>query len=541
MIRFTTIALMIAAVLVISSCGGGSSAQSPPPLVSVVVTPATTTVFQGATATFKARVTGLDDQAVTWSIADGGMGTIDSNGIYTAPQDTFGGPFFVVATSHAVPNAKGTAAVTVSPPKVTISPATVTLSPSGAQTFTATVGGLTDTTVTWTVQEAGGGAINGAGFYTAPLTQGFYHVVATSVADPTVSTSAIIAVTSSSARFTPTGNMQVARVVHTATLLGDGRVLMAGSRIRVSKFCDGGVSSAELYDLAKDTFAPTGTMTAPRYDHTATVLQNGKVLVTGGFGIDGDCEDDGLPVLNNADLYDPSTGVFKATSNNMVSAHQGHTATLLSSGKVLIVGGGDGVNPGSKTAELYDPGAGLFTATGSMATPRVDQSATLLVNGKVLIVGGVDTTNLNSPKPTASAELYDPATGSFSPTNSMGAARDGHSATVLADGRVLMTGGTNDLSAEVYDPVSGFFSPTGNMLRPRMNHTATLLSNGDVLVAGGSNSDGVEPTAELYDPITGSFSPAASMETGRSSHTATLLQNGAVLVAGDGSTAELYH
>ncbi len=179
---------------------------------------------------------------------------------------------------------------------------------------------------------------------------------------------------------------------------------------------------------------------------------------------------------------------------------------------------------------------------------RFLHTATLLQNGKVLIVGGI---LLSSSDPAATAEVYDQATGIFAMTGAMATAREQHTATLLADGRVLIAGGTTstgtgDLhptaTAEVYDPSTGSFSVTGSMAEARSLHTATLLPNEEVLVAGGGDDNS---TAEVYDPTTGSFSITGGMEIGRSGHTATLLPNGSVLVAGGGiflglASAELY-
>jgi hypothetical protein len=481
-------------------------------------------------------------------------GTIDGTGLYTAPQNA-DGTFHVVATSQADATAQGIAAVNVPVPAVAISPATATLAPGGSQTFTSTVTGLPDTGVGWTVQESAGGIVTSAGIYTAPSALGFFHVVATSLADTAFSSTATITVTTSSSRFTPTGDMQNGRGLHTATLLTNGKVLMAGGAEATGEhrmICIVGITSAELFDPISGSFIATGSMTTLRYAHTATLLQTGEVLILGGFGGLGgvDCEDAGPePAQNNAELFDSATGSFKATGK-MVVGRGGHTATLLADGKVLIVGGGDQGGGGSygtgyASAEVYDASSGVFSATGNMSEARFGHTATLLADGKVLIVGGLASQSSN---PTASAELYDPATGLFSPTGMMATPRRGHTATLLADGRVLITGGVSIINgqsgatstAEIYDSGAGSFSLTSPMGTTRSEHTATQLPNGMVLVTGGGS-----PTAELYDPSTSLFSPTGSMETDRSGHSATLLQNGMVLVAGGGprpplASAELY-
>jgi WD40 repeat protein len=393
------------------------------------------------------------------------------------------------------------------------------------------VRGLANTQLTWSVQEVSGGSVSAAGFYNAPQSTGFYHVVATSVVDASVTASATITVTTLTGRFMPTGSMRSGHDLHTGTLLVNGKVLIAGGAInKGDPYCPNGMASAELYDWAVGSFSQTGSMASPRYAHTATSLLNGEVLVTGGIPSGIDCEDLGTPAVNSAELYDPSHGSF-TTTGSMMELRVWHTATLLTDGKVLVAGGTDGNLSTSKTAELYDPKTGAFSSTGDMSIHRSSHTATLLANGKVLIAGG----------PTAKAEIYDPGTRTFSPTGSMTAARAGHTATLLATGRVLITGGSELATAEVYDPTTGSFAPTGSMGQARSSHTATLLSDGSVLIAGGGDS-----TAEIYNPSTGSFTPTGGMEIGRAGHTATLLPNGKVLVAGGGdshhplATAELY-
>jgi hypothetical protein len=279
------------------------------------------------------------------------------------------------------------------------------------------------------------------------------------------------------------------------------------------------------------TFAATGGMTVGRTGHVATLLPSGRVLLAGGGGDSGH--------LASAELYDPATGAF-AVTGSMNSPRRYATATLLPSGLVLVAGG-EGVVSGASlaSAELYNPATGTFTATGSMATPRKYATATLLPNGFVLVAGGWNANASGSGPILASAELYNPATGSFTATGTMAMSHEFHAATLLSTGRVLISGG--DLvgsGAELYDPVTGTFTLTGNMITPRMTHTATRLPSGLVLIAGGQNSNsGPQRGAEIYDPITETFTATGSMTSERDYFTATLLPNGLVLVAGGADTA----
>jgi WD40 repeat protein len=334
-------------------------------------------------------------------------------------------------------------------------------------------------------------------------------------------------------------------------LLPDNKVLVAyGSNSSSYTEATGyvGLSSIEVYDPGTGTFTEiVGEDGAGIFGHTATLLPNGKILLAGGF-VNSVWDYGGSASDNGASLYDSTTGVFSGTGN--MTANRGdHTATLLANGKVLIAGGADQdpTGTGLASAELYDPSTGTFTQTGSMAVGRYLHTATLLQSGKVLIVGGAIT---SASDPVATAEVYDPATGAFTMTGAMATARERHTATLLADGRVLIAGGTTSAgtadssptaTVEIYDPSTGSFSVTGSMAEARTFHTATLLPNGKVLVAGGDENS----TAEVYDPATGYFSITGGMEIGRSGHTATLLPNGSVLVAGGGifaglASAELY-
>jgi hypothetical protein len=271
--------------------------------------------------------------------------------------------------------------------------------------------------------------------------------------------------------------MQHGRGFYTATLLNYGRVLVSGGSTKsVDPICLGGISAAELYNPDLGSFAATGSMSTPRYAHTATLLPSGKVLIAGGFDSppDLDCFD-GEPALSSAELFDPLSNTFQPTGS-MLLGRGGHTSTLLPNGKVLISGGGDnGGGPlpfygtASKSAELYDPSTGKFISAGNMGEARLGHTATLLPNGKVLIVGG---TPSSLAQAMITAEIYDPTTGAFTSTGSMATPRAGHTATMLSNGIVLITGGYTDFNngvftpsstAELYDPLTGRFSPTTPM------------------------------------------------------------------------------
>ncbi len=361
------------------------------------------------------------------------------------------------------------------------------------------------------------------------------------------SPSAVAAAPSTAPTATPTGLMTAERAGQTATLLADGRVLIAGGvgSIKQSNLILEGeaVATAELFDPKTGTFSVTGSMGVPRVNQTATLLADGRVLIAGGYF--------NSEALASAELYDPKTGTFSPTGSMSVPRGQ-HTATLLADGRVLIAGGDDAAHA-SATAEIFDPKTGTFSATGPMTTARTGASATLLSDGRVLITGGTgpyaaSPQYAGSPD-LASAELYDPKTGTFSATGSMTAARFQQTATLLSDGRVLIAGGCDNngdglTSAELYEPKTGTFSATGSMTAARFQQTATLLSDGRVLIAGGFAGGGLaaggygasvvasHATAELYDPATGRFKATGSMSIPRAGHTATLLSDGRVLVAG---------
>ncbi len=318
-----------------------------------------------------------------------------------------------------------------------------------------------------------------------------------------------------------TGAMAGVRELHTATLLPEGKVLVAGgSRLNV-----GAIASAELYDPVKGTWSMARYMSVSRHSHSATFLTNGKVLVSSGHG---------SAALSSSELYDPATDAWR-TITSAPLARYSFGSVLLPTGKVLFVGGYDSVSY-SSAAHVYDPvqGAlqGEWTSSDAMAPGRYGYSATLLPNGKVLVAGGQNTFTALS-----SAQLYEPTTGTWVATGSLSSERTGHTATLLPNGKVLVTGGKDRAgvelrTAELYDSVSGTWSTTNSLSVARYGHTATLLHGGKVLVSGGRNGAGFIVAAELYDPAAGTWSAAGSFVTSRANHTATVLDSGKVLVTG---------
>jgi hypothetical protein len=315
----------------------------------------------------------------------------------------------------------------------------------------------------------------------------------------------------------PAAPMLEPRSGQTATLLPDGKVLIAGGMRRNQDF----YKSSELYDPATGKFQATGEMSVGRVGHIAALLRSGKVLIAGGWV--------GQGGTDSAELYDPATGKFTVIAKMTVRRGR-PSATVLTDGDVLIAGGEGRTNESLASAEIFHVNTFSFQATGSMHHARVSHTATLLNDGHVLIAGGY------AGDVSSSAEVYDPKTDSFTETGSLGTARCKHTAGLLPDGRVLIAGGSdsrgwsgNLSSAEIFDPHTGKFTTASSMndSRFKLPDEAVQLASGKLLVAGGSRE------VEVFDPATGKFDVASGQMNDKWHFMSeTKLRDGSVLLAG---------
>jgi N-acetylneuraminic acid mutarotase len=303
--------------------------------------------------------------------------------------------------------------------------------------------------------------------------------------------------------WTATAGLRVARFTPSTTLLADGRVLVAGGWNSQSEY----LTSAEIYNPQTGTWTSTGSMNHRRGHHTGTLLPNGNVLVTGGIDVF-------ASVTATTEVYNPDTGAWTLTGP-MSSGRSDYLCTLLADGKVLVAGGFAAHGLYLTNSELYDPNTKNWTNTGPLNVARTanrigHSTATLLANGQVLAAGG-NVYQVNANGTLTSAELFDPASGTWTMTSSLPGPRSDHSATLLLDGKVLVAGGTDGTpntylsSALLYDPADGSWTTRTSLLAAHEDQGATLLPNGTVLVMGGNDTTGF-PTAiaEVYDPGLGS-------------------------------------
>jgi hypothetical protein len=320
-------------------------------------------------------------------------------------------------------------------------------------------------------------------------------------------------------RVAPIGSMAVARAAHQATLMRNGRVLITGGC--TGPHCGRVLSSVEVFDAATHSFRSAAPMAVPRASHAAALLPDGRVLVAGGW--------DGRRAVASAEIYDPLADHW-SPAGRMTAARASPIAVELASGRVLVFGGGDGRLGNQASAEVFDPATARFAMVGRARTNHY--LATRLADGRVLLTGGQDAHG----DILRSAEILDPTTGTVTPTGDMVVARVKHAAALLPDGDVLIVGGSDArgyrsrfASTEIYHPDAGEFAlgPDMRWARHKIRDAVALLASGDVLVGGGA------PRAERFDPTRRRFVPVAGQVSGPQMFaTVTALGNGAALLLG---------
>ena len=353
-----------------------------------------------------------------------------------------------------------------------------------------------------------------------------------------LSVSAVLVATLSTAlagdAFVATGSMAQVREGHTSTLLNDGRVLITGGAVGNFSGCPGvggQVNTAEIYDPQSGTFSPTGSMAVARVNHSAIRLDDGRVLVVGGWT---NCR---ITATNLAEIYNPTTGMFSSTGSMSIARGDNPPIIKLSDGKVLVLGGTfeGGFGTATSQVDLYDPTAGTFTVVGNLALSRRDHGAVALQDGRILLFGGLRRccSDPGNPARLTSAEIYDPSTHTASllaASMNFSHSRNTNGA-LLSDGRVLIVSGSgNGNEIELFDPVTMTFAalpslPAYSGLTTHSDH-ATLLDDGRVLISSNPSL--------VFEPVPNSLidvSPV-SHSIGIVGHRVTRLNNGSVLVSG---------
>jgi hypothetical protein len=341
------------------------------------------------------------------------------------------------------------------------------------------------------------------------------------------------------AAWTSAGAMASPRFLMTATLLEDGRVLVAGGRTTAA----GGavrsptLGSAEIYDPAANRWMQTAPMSASRVGHTATLLTDGRVLVVGGY--------DDFEALATAEIYDPAAARWSPTGS-LTEGRGFHTATRLADGRVLVAGGrsnDSSTGHAIGSSEIYDPATGRWTLAGPLSDRHFGHSAISLADGRVLIAGTSWTAY--KTRPSSRGDVFDPSTGQWTATGPMIEKRSWNVAALLDGGRVVVAGGGGTGTAEIYDVAANRWQQTGSMAVAHRNGTGSLLRDGRVLVVGGesgasttgagtnvASTGAAIAEAELFDPANDAWTPTVGLATPRDLAACVVLADGSVLVIG---------
>lgn len=523
-----------------TGCGGGGGGGATPVTTmppTIASGPVDRTAIAGDTVTFVVTASGTPAPSFQWErSADGTSWTSVAGGTsanlsFTALAADNGAHFRVHAQNTAGAVISPSAILTVQyKPSFMLQPQNQTIAAGSLVTFSVQASGNPSPTYQWEKSIDGNTWLSIADAtqpiytFTAQLRDNgsYYRVNAINSTGFIYSNSASLVVSNSigPGTFSKTLAMNEPRMWHTATLLKNGKILIVGGHSHEY----GTTNSAEIYDPSIGKFQYTGHLKYERCRHSATLLNDGRVLIIGG--------ESSLGVLSSVEIYDPSTETF-TLSGNMIDPRESHTATLLPDGNVLVIGG---LSWGGclQNAELYNTASGTFDRISSLMSEwRQNHTATLLPNGEILIVGGG-----NKGK----VDLYNVNTKTFSQTGKMAVyERDRHIAVLLNNDKVLVAGGScfSDYNTvELYDYNTGSFSSTGSMSQAKFNFGAASLANGKVLIVGGSvGTYGGDATAEIYDPASGTFTNTASMHDRRENHTVTILSDGSVLVTGGDTNA----
>ena len=341
------------------------------------------------------------------------------------------------------------------------------------------------------------------------------------------------------------GAMLHSRVYHSATLLPDGRVLVTGGMDEAFT----PLRTSEVFDPETNQWTEAGEMTESRTEHSAALLEDGRVIVTGGLN-------EKLKIIGTTEIFDPETGRW-SEFEGMRTVRRGHFTLPLPDGRVAVVGGvgqtlgGLGILANISavgallSTEIYDPKTDSWTQASDMREGHSGGLAVVLKDGRVLVAGGY-----NQAEGLASSEVFDPNLGEWMRTASMARKTFANTAIVLPDGSVLFTGGFGmsrskggiTPGSEVFDPHSNEWRKAPDTVHGRMGHTITLLPDGRVVAIGGATAEGPVNTAEYMEPETWLWSEITPMSVQRSQHTATLLHDGRILVAGGSiqTTVEVY-